>query len=86
MISPINTAIVGINAAGKRLEASAENIARPRSSVAYEDPATQVAAAAEEINPADLVDFKLASYDIKANLTVIKTDEKNFKNLLDILS
>jgi flagellar basal-body rod protein FlgC len=125
MVSSIDIALSGINAASRRLEVSANNLANQFSTktisggqvsdtpfkaqridqislsnggvlaqVSNANPATTNTADGQgglrEVPNVDtaneLIQTKLASYDFKANLKTIQTQDEIFKSLLDILS
>jgi flagellar basal body rod protein FlgC len=76
MVNPIiQSAVVGLNNASKRVEASAQNIAAAKSSTESLSD-----------NDKDIVDLTVAAQDFKANLSSIKISERMQQNLLDILA
>jgi len=80
MIPAINSALSGLAASSKRLEASANSIAgqpaSPDSSSAQKPPADPDKA---------LITQNTASYDYKANLKTIKVADNMEKSLLNII-
>lgn len=85
MVSAINTALVGLDSAGKQLEAAAKKIADPSKLKTPGQNGDTAASAPDDITDA-AVDLKIASYDFKANLKTIKVADNVEKSLLDILS
>lgn len=70
MISPINTAVAGLQTSSARLERAAQVLTNPGSG-------DEVKAAADTI---------IAKQEFQANLNVIKTTDKMTQNLLDIIA
>ena len=76
MVSPIiQSALVGITNATKRVESSAQNIAAAKSPES-----------ATSDGERDIVDLTTAAHDFKANLNTLKISERMHQNLLDILA
>ncbi len=120
MVSAINSALSGLNAANVRMENAAVNLAnqqttgfKPQDAVqtsqavggvqtelrTRENPSVKLydpeASNADEegfseqpnVDPAqEIVNFKAATYDFKANLKSLKMDEKTNKDLLNIIT
>jgi len=79
MVDAITTSTAALQQISKRMEKSAENVAKQTS-----------AGNADASRPADpdqdLVDIKMASFEFEANLKVIKAQDKQDQALLDILA
>lgn len=91
MVDPINTALVGIQKAGERLEISARKIASanitPPTLTQQSESAEAVVNAVPQVDIAkELIEQKLAAYDYKANLQTIKVAANLQKSLLDIFT
>lgn len=89
MVDAIGTALVGLNRASDRLEASARKIAAGTefnvADVGQPDSGTNAVQPPSDISDA-LIDQKLASYDFKANLQTIKVADNVQQYLLNIIT
>lgn len=97
MVSAINSSVSGLNAAGTRLQVSAQNIANPSKpkqvnqvSLGNGGVQAKVSNASSKSSAApqeqQLLNLKLASYDFQANLKPIKVQSNMDKSLLNIKS
>lgn len=80
MMSGINSSLVGLQNASKRIETAAANIAKTNASPTPENGAIPS-------DPTrDIIDLSVAAHDFKANAKVIEVQNKVEQSLLDILA